>query len=329
MKYIVISLALSFFLFSCSKEKENEYIETHKVVRQTYSMGSVVEIQIINKDTLRAIAAIDKAFLELARISDKYSTFISNNYMSEMNNAGSEFKVDAETYYMLKQCDFAYEATNHTFDAALGSLIKLVGFEEGKPKMPTQKQIDSVITSTGWKHIDLSSSLLLKRTAPVKINFGGIGDGYSLDKAAAVIKSFGIDTFLINAGGEVRANGKTWNIGIQHPRKRGQFLGVLQLENKSVSTSGDYEKFFQKSGKRFSHIIDPRTGQPCDNSQAVTIIADKGIRADALATGIFVLGPIDGMKAISKLKNVECLIVDKNGKVTMSPGFEKYFKKVK
>lgn len=329
MKLIVICFSMTLLLFSCSKEKENEYMETHKVVRQTISMGSVLEIQIINIDTLKAVEAISKAFEELSRISSKYSTFTNDNYMSAMNNAGSEFKVDEETYYMLKQCDFAYRATDGTFDAALGNLIKLAGFEEGKPQMPNQKQIDSVIALTGWKHINIDDSLMLKRTAPVKINFGGIGDGYSLDRAAAVIKSMGIDTFLINAGGEVRANGKTWNIGVQHPRKSGKFLGVLQLKNKSVSTSGDYEQFFKKSGKRFSHIIDPRTGKPCDNSQAVTIIADKGIKADALATGIFVLGPIDGMNAIRKLKNVECLIVDNSGKITMSPGFVKYFKNVK
>jgi len=327
MKYIVISLALSLFLFSCSNE--NEYMKTHKVVRQTYSMGSVVEIQIINKDTLKAEAAISKVFDELSRISNKYSTYQDNNYMSEMNKAECEFKLDAETYYLLKQCDFAYKATNGAFDVALGNLIKLAGFESGKPQMPSQKQIDSAISITGWKHITMNDSLILKRSAPVKINFGGLGDGYSLDRAAKVMLEMGIDTFLINAGGEVRANGKTWNIGIQHPRKQNKYLGVLQLKNKSVSTSGDYEKFFKKSGKRFSHIIDPRTGKPCDNSQAVTIIADKGINADALATGVFVLGPNEGMKAIKKLKNVDCLIVDKNGNITMSPGFLKYFKNIK
>jgi thiamine biosynthesis lipoprotein len=316
-------------LISCSKEAENKYLESHKVIRQTISMGSVVEIQIINKDTLKAIETISKAFAELSRISNKYSTFQDNNYMSEMNNAGREFKVDEETYYMLKQCNFAYKATDGAFDAALGNLIKLAGFEAGKPQMPNQKQIDSAISITGWKHITLNDSLILKRTAPVKINFGGLGDGYSLDRAAKVILEMGIDTFLINAGGECRANGKTWNIGIQHPRKQNKYLGVLQLKNKSVSTSGDYEKFFKKSGKRFSHIIDPRTGKPCDNSRAVTIVADKGINADAIATGIFVLGPKEGMKAVKKLKNVDCLIVDKNGKVTMSKGFVKYFKNIK
>lgn len=292
-------------------------------------MGSVVEIQIINKDTLKAIEAIGKAFDELSRISHKYSTFTNDNYMSEMNSAKGDFTLDVETFYLLKQCDFAYKATDRTFDAALGNLIKLTGFEEGKPQMPTQKQIDSAIAITGWKHITLSDSMIMRRSAPVKVNFGGLGDGYSLDQAAKVILSMGIDTFLINAGGEVRANGKTWNIGIQHPRKQNKYLGVLQLKDKSVSTSGDYEKFFEKGGKRYSHIIDPRTGKPCDNSQAVTIIANKGIRADALATGIFVLGPVEGMKAIKKLKNVECLIVDINGKVTMSLGFQKYFKNVK
>jgi thiamine biosynthesis lipoprotein len=292
-------------------------------------MGSVVEIQIINKDTLKAVEAVNNAFDELARISNKYSTFISGNFMDTMNNTFTNIKIDRETYYLLKLCDFAYKATDGTFDAALGNLIKLAGFEQGKPQMPTQKQIDSVRALTGWKHIDLSDSLLLKRTAKVKINFGGIGDGYSLDRAAAIIKSYGIDTFMINAGGEVRANGKIWNIGIQHPRKSCKYLGVMQLKNKSVSTSGDYEKYSENTGQRFCHIMDPRTGKPCDNSQAVTIIADKGIVADALATGIFVLGPVDGMKAIRKLKNVECLIVDKNGNPTMTSGFKKYFKKVK
>ncbi len=129
---------------------------------------------------------------------------------------------------------------------------------------------------------------------------------------------------MINVGGEIFARGENWKIGIQHPRKENELLGAINVDGMGVSTSGDYEQYFKKNGKRYSHLLNPLTGYPADECEAVTIIAKEALLADALSTGVFILGPKRGMELIEKLENVEGIIVDTTGTIHESSGFKKY-----
>src|SRR3990170_1462509 len=158
------------------------------------------------------------------------------------------------------------------------------------------------------------------------LNLGGVAKGYIVDMAAGVLKAHGVKSAVVHAGGDmfVFQEDRTdpFTIGIQHPRKKGELLGEAHVYNGAVPTSGDYERYFEKDGVRYHHILDPKTGFPAKGTQSVTIIAEDPTSADALSTAVFVMGPEKGMELIERLEGVEGVFVHENGKVRTSSGFE-------
>ena len=200
--------------------------------------------------------------------------------------------------------------------------------------MPTDIEIDNALKSTGMDKIkiDYARKTIRFMSSGAKIDLGSIAPGYAVDCAIYVLKESGVKNAMVNAGGEVFCMGRgpagrAWKIGIQHPRLANKLLAKVRLQDRAISTSGDYEKFFFWRDKRISHIIDPRTGRPVSNMPAsVSITAPDCITADALSTAIFVLGPKDGMEVLKKMRCVEGMIsVDENGniKVYTTDGFFK------
>jgi thiamine biosynthesis lipoprotein len=160
----------------------------------------------------------------------------------------------------------------------------------------------------------------------MRIDTGAFGKGVTVDRAILYLQEKGIQNALVAAGGTISAIGvkpdaKPWQIGIRHPRNESSFLTIIALRDQSVSTSGDYEKFYYKAGKRRTHIIDPRTGIPVSTVQSVTVIAPSGSASDALSTALFVLGPDDGLKIIEEKEGFEALLVTASGEVVYSSGW--------
>ena len=197
--------------------------------------------------------------------------------------------------------------------------------------------------AVSYKNIVIKKSTDSKKPGSVsfknpqtQIELGAIGKGYAVDKALGVIKKYGIDNGCVNLGGNIYVLGvppdkKGWNIGVQHPRKRGEILGYLELKDEATATSGDYERFFEVKGKRYSHIVDPRTGRPVNSGTiATTIVAPTGTQVDALSTSVFVLGPEKGLNLIKKSPGAEAMIAyEKDGKlaIDMTQGFKEKFTK--
>jgi thiamine biosynthesis lipoprotein len=156
------------------------------------------------------------------------------------------------------------------------------------------------------------------------IDLGGIAKGYAVDAAIRVLKEKNVESAMVNAGGDIyvlgRKHGKPWRIGIRHPRRGGEILGIVEVEDKAIVTSGDYERYFFSEGKRYHHILNPKTGYPANECQSVTIVAKKATIADGLATGVFVLGPREGMDLVESLEEVEGVIVNKEGEMSVSSG---------
>jgi len=156
------------------------------------------------------------------------------------------------------------------------------------------------------------------------LEVGGIAKGYALNRAEQIIKSKGIKSALINAGGDIsayggKAPGVPWKIGIQDPRDNSGIAAVVDIESGSVFTSGDYERFFEEAGKRYHHILDPKTGFPATGVESVTIVAPDGKSVEGLSAAVFVLGPKEGMRLVEKLEHISCLIIDSAGKFIASP----------
>jgi thiamine biosynthesis lipoprotein len=160
----------------------------------------------------------------------------------------------------------------------------------------------------------------------MNIDLGGIAKGYAVDRAFELLKGLGYRNLVVNAGGDLRVGGSKpdgpWSIGIQHPRDPEKILARISVSDTAVATSGDYEKFFIHQGKRYHHILNPKDGFPAEGCQSVTILAKDAATADALATAIFVLGPEKGYALCQRLEGVDCLIIDKEGNITLSPGLK-------
>lgn len=318
-KFIALA-AVASIVYACSNQNE-----IYK--RSTFSMGTTIEIQVKDVSKETADPAITKAFQEIERLNQLYSTYIDSNWMWKINNTNDSIAVDEETYFLLKESEKFYNLTKGAYDPAIGNYIELLGFERGTPEIPSQSEILNVLEKVGWKKIDITKSNLLVKKAQVKISFNAIVTGYAVDKMSKILEDNGIENYLINGGGEIFSRGSDWKIGIQHPRKLNELLGVIIADGMGVATSGDYQQYFEKDGKRYSHIINPLTGLPVEETEAVTIIAKDAATADALSTGIFVMGPDEGIKLIDSLENVEGIIVNSSGEVITSSGFNKFFRR--
>lgn len=317
MRKNLICILLTITLISCGSE---EIIKRTAVI-----MGSNVEIQLKGVNEVTADKAITASFQEVRRIDTLFSTYMTGNPMWLLNNTDAdEIMVPIEMFNMFKKCDGIWEMTEGAFDPAIGNLIEAIGFEKGSPALPTESHIKEALTRTGWKNIELKEDNVIVKPKELKISFNAIVPGYAADRIANILSNFGIKEYLINVGGEVFARGDNWKIGIQHPRKRNELIGTIEINGMGVSTSGDYEQYFKMEGKRYSHLLDPRTGYPANLCESVTIISTETSLADALSTGIFILGPVKGIELIEQLENVEGLIVDTTGTIYKSSGFEKY-----
>ena len=212
--------------------------------------------------------------------------------------------------------------TDGAFDPTWASLWGLWDFKT--ETLPSKEEVQSLLHLVNWKHVELraeSSSVQLKQPGML-IGLGGIGKGIALEESKKVLADMEIDDYLIVAGGQVLAkglnSGKPWRVGIQTPDNLFELVGVLEVTDTCVSTSGDYEKYFEKDGVRYHHIIDPRTGFPARGIRSVTVITPDATLADSLSTALFVMGREKAMELVDSMPEVEVVIVDESGEVFQS-----------
>jgi thiamine biosynthesis lipoprotein len=248
--------------------------------------------------------------------------------MDVIRGAGTKaVAVPPELFFIVERSLKMSQLTEGAFDISFAAAGKLWNWRD--PRIPTPDEVRASMKDVGWKGIvldDKARTIYLSRPG-MRIGLGAIAPGYAGDLAMEKIRACGIRDACVNMSGDIRIiglkNGEPWKVSITHPRKKGESIAVLPVSNAAVSTSGDYERYFEKDGKRYCHIIDPRTGYPADLCQSVTIVAPTLAFADGLATGVFVLGPEKGMKLVESLEGVEALIVAGDGTLTLSKGLKK------
>ena len=200
---------------------------------------------------------------------------------------------DPEIIELIRIAQSISEQSEGTFDITIQPLLELWGFYGESPDLPQEKAIDNCLRKIGYRNLVLKDRQLESRQLGIHIDLGGIAKGYAINEALKVLKEAGIDSALIDAGGDIYVTGKIkgeyWNIGIKNPRAAGD-IGVVQVSNLAVVTSGDYERFFIRDGVKYCHILDPKTGYPARGLVSVTVISSDPILADAWATALFVLG---------------------------------------
>jgi len=316
---VIVLFLIGFFIARNSSDEEVKTIKRTKIL-----LGTVVEIQVRDADEQNAEDAITKAFTEVKRIDDLFTTYNEASPVWKSNNSkDSIISVDSEIYNFIVLCDSITKLSNGSFDVSLDNLTKAWGFYTDDPKLPDRSAIDSALSLSGWNNIKLIDENKIIKHNKVGLNFGAIAKGYAVDRAIDVLKTLGIKEALVNAGGEISVIGNDWIVGIQHPREINSIIKKIKLDGFTVATSGDYEQYFEVDGNRYHHILDPKTGYPSTGLQSVTIINKSNAFADALATGVFVMGKENGLKLIETLDDTEAMMIDEEGKIFYSSGFEK------
>src|SRR6266508_1216217 len=293
--------------------------------RAQFLMGTLVELTAVAPGDVIAQAALTAGFQEIRRLENMLSTWIETSELSRVNQAAGlePIGVSAETFDLLRRALEVAEYTEGGFNIAIGPAVRLWNIPEA-PRIPSGMELAIAAQYVDYHriHLDASSRSVFLERPGMRIDVGGIGKGFAAEKAAAVMREVGASGGLVAAAGDFRvfgkrADGTAWPVGIQQPRQDGSVLAMLDSTDEAISTSGDYERFFIKDGVRYHHILDPRTLQPARLCQSVTIVAPDATVADALATGVFVMGPVQGLALVERL-GFGAVIVDAQGGISIS-----------
>ncbi|APQ74945.1 thiamine biosynthesis protein ApbE [Clostridium botulinum] len=331
IKYVTILLlciCLPLVFVGCDSKSEEP------VSRETYLMGTIINIKAYGKDADKAVqASVDK----ISDIENKMSLNISTSEVNKINkNAGiAPVKVSKNTFDVVKASLIYSEKSEGSFDITVEPLVSLWGIGTDKARIPSKDEINNALKLINYKDVIINekeSTVMLKRKGQA-IDLGAIAKGYTADELKKVLLNYNVSSAFLSLGGNVYVLGnkpdKTpWKIGVQNPLEpRGDYLGIVSVSDKSVVTSGNYERFFERNGKRYHHIFDTKTGYPAEKGLiSVSIISDKSIDGDALSTSVYTLGLDEGKKLIESLKDVEAVFVTNDKKVYITSGLKDTFK---
>lgn len=296
--------------------------------RSRLIMGTVVEIMAGGEDPGVLDAAVEAAFSEMERLDRLFSRYNAKSEIAQLSQSQNGGEISPETAEVLTLGMEIARKSGGAFDMTLGRLKALWALDEEAPSVPSPAEVAAALAGIGPNALTLKGQQLRKESPQLQLDLGGIAKGYAVDRAVTILKQHGIISAAVNAGGDMYLLGqrteRAWRIGIQHPRKEQGVLERVQVSNRAVVTSGDYERFFEQDGVRYHHIFDPQTGMPARKCQSVTIVTDSVALGDALATAVFVLGPEAGLTFLEQFPQTEGLIIAADGSRHVSPGWENY-----
>jgi thiamine biosynthesis lipoprotein len=281
------------------------------------AMASRCEVRACAPDAATARAWADVAIAEVRRIEAKYSRYRADSVTARINAAagGGYVEVDAETAALLDFAARLFLESGGRFDLTSGVLRRAWDFTARR--VPAPPELDALLPLVGWPLVQWLPPKVRLPYAGMEIDFGGIGKEYAADRAAELLRKAGAQHGFVNLGGDIRgvgpaADGTPWRIGIQHPRSHTELLGSIELTHGAIATSGDYERFFERDGHRYCHILDPRTGWPAQFWQCVSVAAPVCVAAGACAT-VAMLCPRDEAVAFLRRQGVQFLAVTAAG----------------
>jgi len=296
------------------------------ITRTEAIMGTRCAVELWSEDKAKGDAAISSVFDDMKRIDHLMSTWKEDTEISLVNREGSKHpvKISRELFQLLQVSVKYSELTHGAFDITYASVGYLYDFKKGVH--PDQKAIDAALPGINWRHmiLDAKKTTVYFTRPGMRIDLGGIAKGYSVDRGIEILQKQGVTRAMVNAGGDTRIIGdrfgKPWVVGVRDPDHEGKVFLRLPLTDTAFSTSGDYERYFDEDGKRFHHIIDPKTGDSARKCRSVTIISGNATRTDALTKSVFIMGPEEGIAFINTLPDVDAVAVAPDGRVIYSKG---------
>lgn len=316
-----LSIAL---LAACSQAPEEQVYKT-----QFLTLGTLVDVSIRGVDDARGAEAVRLIEAALDEVHHRWHAWEPSE-LTRINAAlaaGETVTVDADAAAVLREAAQLARDSGHLFNPAIGRLVALWGFHgDGAPAGPPPSAADIerlLAAAPTMDALEFDGPRIRSDNPAVQIDLGAFAKGYAIDRAIAALRASGIEHAIVNAGGDLRAIGshgeRPWRIGIRHPIERGIIASIETRGDESVFTSGNYERFFEYEGRRYHHIIDPRTGQPAPDALSVTVIHDTAAVADAATTALFVAGSGGWRDVAERLGVTHVMLIDADMNVHMTP----------
>lgn len=305
----------------CTGPAFAEWYARHEAI-----MGTAVDVELWSDDATHANEAIAAVIEEMRHIDDTMSPFKPDSELSRINREAAQHPVpiSREMYDILSKSIEFSKLSDGAFDVTFSSVGYMYDYR--KHIKPTDEQIAKALPAISYRHLRLDP---VKRTIRydregVRVDLGGIAKGWAVDRSIEILKARGITNAMVMAGGDSRLlgdrRGRPWSVGIRNPFKQGEVIAVLPLQDTAISTSGDYERYFDEGGVRYHHIIDPKTGKSANGVHSVTVLAADATTTEGLTKSIFVKGPVEGMRFIESMKGVDAIIIDAQGRMLYSNG---------
>ena len=312
-------------LTACQNSDENK-----KVSKDIFAMDTYMTVTAYGKN---AENGVNKAVDEINRLETVLSAEKKESDIYKLNETGSG-TLSTDTKDIVSKALEINKTTNGAFDISIYPLMVKWGFTTQKYNVPSKNEISKLLKNVDSSKIifdEKSGSIKLKEN--MKIDLGGIAKGYTSSRVMQIFKECGVTSGLVSLGGNVQAlgtktDGTAWQIAIENPDKSSDYIGVVSVKDKAVITSGGYERYFEKNGKTYHHILDPETGYPAESGlKSVTIVSDDGTLADALSTSLFVMGKEKALNYWREHKNeFDTVLVEDNGNITITDGLKKVFR---
>lgn len=291
--------------------------------REAAIMGTRVHVDLWLEDFEAAAALLDAAMIEMHRVDAAFSPYKPSSELSQLNlrAAATWVPVSDELFELLGKARQVSVWSGGAFDITYASVGRYYDFRKGKVPDAQER---AAVEAIDYRHVELDASRRAVRFAHPQtyIDLGGIAKGHAVDRVAAILIAGGVEHGSVSAGGDSRIigdrRGKPWHIGVQDPRQDGVMVAILPLEDTAVSTSGDYERFFEADGVRYHHIIDPGTGDSARGAMGVTVLGADATLTDALSTTLFVLGVEAGLALANRLDGIDAIIIDAEGRMHLS-----------
>lgn len=332
----LLCLSLVFMLVGCSQntKKNEETAQQEPVKRTEMLMGTVISVTLYDS-TDESI--LDKVFDKVKNLEETFSINETGTEVDKINdNAGIEpVKVSDDTIEVVKEGIYYSDLSHGKFDITIGPLVKLWNIPDRPTEdIPAQDELNLVLPLTNYKDvvIDEANKTVFLTRPGMMLDLGGIAKGYAADVISKMLTDEGVKSAIIDLGGNIFAHGEkvsgdAWKIGIQNPfSNRGEIVGAISVKNKSIVTSGIYERYIEVDGVKYHHILNPETGYPYENDIAgITIISDKSTTGDALSTSVFALGIEEGMKFVEELDDVDAIFVTKEKGIYVTSGIKDNF----
>ncbi|WP_202710654.1 FAD:protein FMN transferase [Sporosalibacterium faouarense] len=326
--FLIFAIIITTALSGCTDNQQ----PTETLSKDSFMLGTFVVVTLYDHQNEEII---DKVFNRFDEIENRMSINIETSDVSKINdNAGIKpVKVHDDVYYVLKKAKEFAQISHGAFEPTIGPLVKLWGIGTEHERIPSEGEIEENLLKIDYNKLELMEDNMVYLSEPgMVLDLGGIAKGYAADEAKKILLENKVESAIIDLGGNIFAvgskpNGDAWRIGIQDPyRVRQKHVGIVQDEDISVVTSGNYERYFEKDGVRYHHIIDSKTGYPARNNVAgISVLSDTSIQGDGLSTAFYVLGVEEGLKLANSLDEIEIIYITKDKKLYLSKGVKDKF----